>query len=74
MAGAAMVNGGVYRQPTLIKRAPGQIVLEKQRVLAYQYSHKMRSRAAYTDEYKRALQILASDEGCMFLARALANS
>ena len=50
------------------------IVLEKQRELAYQYSRKIKRRATYADEYKRALQILASDEGCMFLARALANS
>ena len=38
---AAMVNGGVYRQPTLIKRAPGQIVLEKQ-VISERTSKKMR--------------------------------
>ena len=38
---AAMVNGGVYRQPTLIKRVPGQIVLEKQ-VISERTSKKMR--------------------------------
>jgi cell division protein FtsI (penicillin-binding protein 3) len=38
---AAMVNGGVYRQPTLIKRAPGQVVLEKQ-VISERTSKKMR--------------------------------
>ena len=38
---AAMVNGGVYRQPTLIKRAPGQTVLEKQ-VISERTSKKMR--------------------------------
>ena len=38
---AAMVNGGVYRQPTLIKRAPGQIVMEKQ-VISERTSKKMR--------------------------------
>jgi cell division protein FtsI (penicillin-binding protein 3) len=38
---AAMVNGGFYRQPTLIKRAPGQAVLEK-RVISERTSKKMR--------------------------------
>ena len=38
---AAMVNGGLYRQPTLIKRAPGQTVFEK-RVVSERTSKKMR--------------------------------
>jgi cell division protein FtsI (penicillin-binding protein 3) len=38
---AAMVNGGLYRQPTLIKRVPGQAVLEK-RVVSERTSKKMR--------------------------------
>jgi cell division protein FtsI (penicillin-binding protein 3) len=38
---AAMVNGGLYRQPTLIKRAPGQTALEK-RVISERTSEKMR--------------------------------
>jgi cell division protein FtsI (penicillin-binding protein 3) len=38
---AAMVNGGLYRQPTLIKRAPGQTMLEK-RVVSERTSKRMR--------------------------------
>lgn len=50
------------------------IVLEKQERLVYEYTHKIRSRTGYKPEYKRALKILASDEGLEFLDRALANS
>jgi len=38
---AAMINGGLYRQPTLIKRAPGRTVFEK-RVVSERTSKKMR--------------------------------
>lgn len=50
------------------------IVLDKQRRLVHQYTHKITSRADYPAEYKRAIKILASDEGLEFLDRALANS
>jgi len=50
------------------------IVLDKQRRMVYEYTHKIRSRTGYKPEYKRALKILASDEGCLFLDRAMANS
>jgi cell division protein FtsI (penicillin-binding protein 3) len=38
---AAMVNGGLYRQPTLIKRTPGKTVLEK-RVVSERTSKRIR--------------------------------
>ena len=50
------------------------IVLDKQRRLVYEYTHKIKRRTDYKPEYKRAIKILASDEGCLFLDRAMANS